>query len=248
LQARARPITPLVTSTDGHVVILYGTSFDGRLSGFDFSRGLFLTGTGKCVAYLDRPGDTPPWGTPYPRSTEEIWHWPCAGMKMKVPRWLRTALIIVAAIGAAAGAGGAGLWLASDRPAFCATCHVIEPYYRSWVDSDLLAHAHAQAGVVCKGCHRASVLEAGREAVVYILGRYENPLEERRIPKEQCYACHEHGSYEQIIALTRYLEAEVGANPHDAHFGDMGCHICHKMHRPFEDFCTECHSFGWDGP
>ena len=38
-------------------------------------------------------------------------------------------------------------------------------------------------------------------------------------------------------------------NPHDSHYGEMECRLCHKMHKPSELYCTQCHQVpmpdGW---
>ncbi|NIN65562.1 MAG: hypothetical protein GTO63_12870 [Anaerolineae bacterium] len=46
--------------------------------------------------------------------------------------------------------------------------------------------------------------------------------------------------------MTAHLESEAGANPHDSHYGEMECPLCHKMHRESEDYCAWCHAFGWE--
>jgi hypothetical protein len=163
----------------------------------------------------------------------------------KTVKIILVAVVVLAVLGAG---GGALAWQQSKNPAFCANCHIIEPYYEGWEDSDLLAHAHAEAGVECKDCHVTTPMDAAGEAFSYVTGSYEDPLKERKFPMEECFVCHEHGSYEEIIEMTSDLEEEVGANPHDSHYGEMECYLCHKMHRPSEDYCAECHSFEWQVP
>jgi len=129
----------------------------------------------------------------------------------------------------------------------CTACHVMDPYFDSLQDAGLLAYAHAQEGLECLGCHDdlEAVKQVHEEAVA------GEPIRELKVEMQLCFDCHvanEHTSYEQIIELTSHLDSEVGANPHDSHYGEMECRICHKMHKESEDYCAQCHSFGWQVP
>ena len=84
-------------------------------------------------------------------------------------------------------------------------------------------------GVPCEAA--PTVEQQVNELVVYLQGDYEIPLRELRYPKESCYECHEHGSYEEIVEMTAELEETVGANPHASHYGEMDCRLCHQMHK-----------------
>lgn len=157
-------------------------------------------------------------------------------------------------IGVAAGvvilgmAAGLALWRYHEEPRFCSTCHIMDPYLESWQGSDLGAHDHGQEGVDCLDCHQATVQQQVHELVVYVRGDFTEPLQELRYSMAECFGCHEHGSYEQIIELTSNWEASVGANPHNSHFGEMECRLCHKMHRESVDYCAQCHAYGWEVP
>jgi len=154
----------------------------------------------------------------------------------------RVLLGVLAALVVVAAAAGAVLFQASKKPSFCATCHIIEPYYNSWKEGDLLAARHAEAGVDCLECHHKSIVAKIGEGINYLTGNYENPLKERDFSKEECLRCHEHGSYEQLVELT----ADLDPNPHDPpHYQEMECSFCHKMHRKSEIYCAQCHSFEW---
>ena len=139
------------------------------------------------------------------------------------------------------GVGAIGLWKYHELPQFCATCHIMDPYLESWQASDLGAHAHAVEDVTCLECHEPTVQQQVDELVVYVQGDFAVPLEERQFQNEFCFDCHlpnEHTSYEQVIQLTAGLEL----NPHDSHLvGEMECDTCHKMHKPSEDYCAQCH-------
>jgi hypothetical protein len=41
-----------------------------------------------------------------------------------------------------------------------------------------------------------------------------------------------------LVERTKHIKL----NPHvPFHWPEMDCRICHKMHRPSEDYCSECH-------
>lgn len=158
---------------------------------------------------------------------------------------LPVVLLVVMVLG---GVGAVPFWQYHERPQFCVTCHIMDPYLASWEASDFGAHEHEQADVVCLDCHEPTLQEQVHEVVVYVQGDYETPLPELKYPMEDCLECHEHGSYEQIIQMTADLKETYEANPHDSHFGQMECRLCHKMHTESEDYCAQCHSYGWQVP
>lgn len=160
----------------------------------------------------------------------------------------RIAVFVLVGVVIVGGAGGVAFWEYHEQPRFCGTCHIMQPYLDSWQESDLGAHYHAEYEVACLDCHVASLGQQVHELVVYVQGNYDLPLSEMEYSMEDCFRCHEHGSYEQIIEMTADLKSEVGANPHDSHYGEMECRLCHKMHRESEDYCAQCHSYGWAVP
>jgi cytochrome c nitrite reductase small subunit len=146
------------------------------------------------------------------------------------------------------GVGAVGFWEYHERPEFCATCHIMEPYLASWQESDYGAYAHATEGVTCLECHVPTVQEQVSELVVYMQGDFTVPLEELEVSDEFCYDCHvanEHSSVEEVIQLT----ADRELNPHESHLiGEIDCDTCHKMHQASEDYCAECHDPLATGP
>ena len=150
------------------------------------------------------------------------------------------------------GVAGVMFWEYHKQPEFCATCHIMEPYLETWEQPNYGAYAHAEYDVACLDCHEPTLEQQVHELVVFVTGDYEDPLPEMRYPKEDCYGCHmpesEHETYEQIVERTAGLWETIGANPHDSHYGDMECRLCHKMHRESEDYCAQCHDFGFDVP
>jgi len=131
-----------------------------------------------------------------------------------------------------------GVWELSYNPKFCTLCHNIRPYVDSYYASEHTDHIHYQANVVCKECHVVSPVESLGEAWAYVTGNYDNPLSERRLGQENCLRCHR--SYESLIEKTSHLER----NPHDGHWPEMECNLCHKAHRSSVDYCAQCHESG----
>jgi len=145
------------------------------------------------------------------------------------------------------GVGAVAAWKYHELPQFCGTCHIMDPYVASWQASDLGAHAHAVEDVACLDCHEPTVQQQVDELVVYMQGDFAVPLEERQFGTQFCFDCHlpnEHTRYEEVIQLTAGLEL----NPHDSHLGQMDCEICHKTHKPSEDYCAPCHGPVATGP
>lgn len=161
--------------------------------------------------------------------------------KLRRNPWLtkKTVLIIIAAVLLLGAAGGIFMVKASDRPAFCSSCHIMKPYYESWQDSNLLAKKHADADVQCHDCHEASIAIQAEEGIKYISGNYKTPLEKRQFSQEMCIACHD--DFAAIKTKTDFEES----NPHDSHNGKQECNVCHSMHRESELMCAQCHVFTW---
>lgn len=161
----------------------------------------------------------------------------------KLPRkrfFSKKKILLIAAMVLLAGtAGGIFMVKASDKPAFCSSCHIMKPYYASWHDSKLLAKKHADADVKCHDCHEASMAAQAEEGIKYISGNYKNPLEKRSFSQEMCLKCHQ--DFAAIQAKTDFEES----NPHDSHNGKQECNVCHSMHRESELMCAQCHVFTW---
>ena len=139
---------------------------------------------------------------------------------------------------------GVGFWNYHEQPRFYATCHIMQPYLESWESFPFLAHAHAEENVTCLECHEPTIQQQVDELIKFVTKDYENPLKERKFDQEWCLRCHEHGSYEELIERTK----DLTRNPHDSHYGEMECRICHKVHRASEDYCAQCHGPTVTGP
>lgn len=132
-------------------------------------------------------------------------------------------------------------------PESCASCHMIKPYVETWKKSAFLDHKHSKAGIGCMDCHSVPV-EKQKEHVAKANGRaYDKPLQEREYGNQDCFACH--GSYEEISEATKdFIEKGLPRNPHESHYAEMDCNLCHKAHRASVDYCSMCHHPAVDKP
>jgi hypothetical protein len=120
----------------------------------------------------------------------------------------------------------------------CSQCH------KDWNGADLLAQAHAEVDVTCLDCHDPTLQQQLEEGIQVATQDFQAAFAEQEFPKESCLSCHEHGSYAEIAQRTEELEL----NPHDSHYGQMECSICHKVHGTSEDYCAPCHGPVATGP
>jgi hypothetical protein len=152
-----------------------------------------------------------------------------------MPKVLKIGIATIVLLMGLASMGVVGVKDSLERPEYCATCHE-DPHYASWKDSDHLARTHAKAAIPCQSCHRRSLATSVEEIITEIKGDYQ--LRKIRVSKDVCLECHTHARYSELIELT----AHIKVNPHEPHhYGEMDCAICHKMHKPSEDYCSNCH-------
>lgn len=137
----------------------------------------------------------------------------------------------------------------------CANCHTMEDYVDSLSDMGLLASRHANHDVGCIDCHEYGLDEQIQDTLAFLQDDYEQPFARMRFDNEQCFQCHEHGSYDQLAWRTTDLgvsDAQASwhdANPHQPpHYSDLECHSCHRMHRPSTLLCWECHTYEFRFP
>ena len=152
--------------------------------------------------------------------------------------WISVAIVLVVLVGA-----GFALWEYHEQPQFCVICHIMQPYLDSWESSSMPVAIHAAEGITCLECHEPTIKQQINEVIVFVTGDYKIPLRERKLPKEKCFECHD--NYEVLIPLT---EEGFERNPHNSHWGEMECHICHNMHRDSVDYCAQCHDPVTDAP
>ena len=137
-------------------------------------------------------------------------------------------------------------------PASCAKCHVLKPYVDSWGKSDFLDHAHQKAGIGCAECHQLTAQEQKQNVSKFNRKAFTSPLKEREYPNDFCLRCH--GSYKDVAARTKDFKAKgLTRNPHESHYGEVDCNLCHKSHRDSIDYCAQCHpplltKPGWKSP
>ncbi len=113
----------------------------------------------------------------------------------------------------------------------CADCHIAE--VKSMSDTALLASKHAAAGNDCSDCHYPSDMEKTHKSIDTAL-----PVPVQKYSSTLCFKCH--GSYADIVELTK---GRTRLNPHDSHYGEIDCFICHKVHaaKSPDEFCVSCH-------
>ena len=152
-----------------------------------------------------------------------------------MPRVLKIIIAASVSLIGLASMGMVGLKDSLGRPGYCAYCHQ-EPHYNSWEDSDYLAATHAKASLPCQTCHPRGLGRAVEEIFSQIKGDYK--LRRLRVSNQACFRCHAHQSYPELVERTKHIKL----SPHvPYHWPEMDCRICHKMHRPSEDYCSECH-------
>lgn len=88
------------------------------------------------------------------------------------------------------------------------------------------ADRHAQADVKCEACHGADKANPKTPDIT------------------TCTGCH---NVEKLVAKTAKVKP---ANPHTSpHYGnELECTNCHHMHAQSEDYCAQCHNFGYKVP
>jgi hypothetical protein len=132
-------------------------------------------------------------------------------------------------------------------PQSCAQCHVIKPYVGTWIRSDFLSHGHAQSGISCLDCHQLTSQRERENEEKFDQKAFKIPLEEREYENDLCLRCH--GSYRDIIERTKDFKKRGWLrNPHDSHYGEVQCNLCHKAHRASINYCSQCHEAGTSKP
>jgi len=100
-------------------------------------------------------------------------------------------------------------------------------YFESWMGSEHLDGSHRLKGVYCLDCHADYMDEYAVENT-----------------KPGCVECH--GGDEEMANKTK--ATKFMQNPHKSHYMDLKCSACHCSHKPFEDFCAQCHPFNFKAP
>ncbi|HNX29803.1 MAG TPA: cytochrome c3 family protein [Syntrophomonadaceae bacterium] len=154
-------------------------------------------------------------------------------------------LTVISAVIVLGGITAGVLLKASEKPSFCATCHIIKPYYESWNEGVLLDNKHSREGIECLDCHHRTIPEKATEGFNFITGNYYLPLEGPPGDRKMCLDCHsETGagiSWNEIKAATEFGDS----NPHNSHNGEQDCNLCHQIHEKSKPMCAECHVWSW---
>ncbi|MFH2046990.1 MAG: cytochrome c3 family protein, partial [Pseudomonadota bacterium] len=115
----------------------------------------------------------------------------------------------------------------------CLGCHPTE--VKSMANPVLLASKHSVAGNSCTDCHDIEDLQKAHKNI----DSNNPPSPLQKYSTAICFNCH--GSYADIIELTK---GKTRLNPHDSHYGEIDCFICHKAHvaKSPDEFCVSCHT------
>lgn len=163
--------------------------------------------------------------------------------KHRARRWLiRTGLFLVAGA-LVAGSGMVGAEYYTARPQFCGSCHVMEPYFRSW-SHDL--HGK-KLGVRCIDCHyapgeRATIRAKFRglsQVASYFSGRYGASRPRAQVNDASCMQspCHGDNQFQSkmlLIGETRTEKRFVGESEIEVHRTPT-VHFYHEKHLKIDD-------------
>jgi len=161
--------------------------------------------------------------------------------KFRQPKFM---LLFVVAIILIGGISYAVMEKVSANPAFCASCHNMQPYYDSYKEGNLLAKKHADANVTCHDCHEPSFEQQATEGIKQITGNYKDPLPAYEYSNELCLKCHD---FEKVKSKTAFLgKANPHASTHDEGNETPDCYKCHSVHHlQSTEECGKCHPAPW---
>jgi hypothetical protein len=118
-------------------------------------------------------------------------------LKQKKHNWLKISVFANVAflvIIGVASASGVVIHESDTNPNFCGSCHIMESHVTSYLTSDNLDNAHAQAGVECKDCHDYPVPAEIEAGIKYVTGDYvvdeDGELLQRDFGDEIRTQCH----------------------------------------------------------
>jgi hypothetical protein len=103
----------------------------------------------------------------------------------------------------------------------------MRPFFVSWGGSSYMDNRHRQRGTYCLTCHTDYLDEYTADDT-----------------QAACVKCH--GDYDEMIKKT--AQTKYSHNPHQSHYVDLKCSVCHRSHGEFKDYCAQCHSFGYKAP
>lgn len=150
-------------------------------------------------------------------------------------RSVRSILLALIVLVAGAGAyAGFRVWNYTQHdPAFCRSCHLMQPAWEKWESS-----AHSK--VECHACHQQSMYDSVAQLAKFVLLRPETIGKHADVDYQKCSACH-------LSRDPRWKQVAETAG-HKAHFARKGleCVSCHSrgVHRFVRptDSCKDCHA------
>lgn len=108
----------------------------------------------------------------------------------------------------------------------CLSCHEKVDPESTLAGRLSMSHSHALAGKTCASCH----------------GKAKG--KPKPVEMDKCLSCHE---IDKLVAKTAGVKPH---NPHTSpHYGtDMECSLCHVAHGKSQNYCNECHEYGFRVP
>ncbi len=103
----------------------------------------------------------------------------------------RRPLVVAVALVVLIGIGSFAMKQASANPAFCGSCHNIQPYVDGYLGSDLLAHDHNKANIKCIDCHNKTISEKISEGIAYVTDDFDDPMGKHKLDNATCLKCHD---------------------------------------------------------
>jgi nitrate/TMAO reductase-like tetraheme cytochrome c subunit len=144
---------------------------------------------------------------------------------------------------------------ATSRPEFCGTCHIMQPYYDSWVES-------AHRDVSCVKCHIEPNMQSYVHAKLNGLGQVVDDVLNRTGFKPSAsvteLSCTRSGCHTTETLAGKTVDNGIFKFRHDKHFGlthlgvEITCGTCHSHVMGDEHFevnrsvCITCHMLEHD--
>jgi nitrate/TMAO reductase-like tetraheme cytochrome c subunit len=133
-----------------------------------------------------------------------------------IARPILTAAFLLLFVGVAAAA--VPVFQATEAPAFCTTCHEMQPYYDAWT-------VGAHKGISCVECHVdagainhvAHKMTAAKELWTHLTGDPRFPQGTAKVPDARCLTCH-----------PDILKSTGPGFSHAKHTGAGACVTCHS--------------------
>jgi hypothetical protein len=99
---------------------------------------------------------------------------------------------------------------------------IVRKAFATWASGSYLAALHQKGNIGCSQCH-------GKQL----------PKPDDTVENGVCCNCH--GSYEDLAKRTMPIDFK-DRNPHNSHYGQIACTVCHNAHTPSKVLCLDCHS------